>query len=139
VQPGSVKLRLLIDQNVAQAVAEVFTSRGHDVQFSRDVLQQNSPDPLIAIAAAMEGLIVITHDSDFRRYRALFPQGFRTQARRMTGRIVLAVDEARASKRVSEVIEVIEFHFAYATSRGIRLMVSISETGINVIDNAPKP
>ncbi len=71
----SIRMRLLIDQNVPQAVSDVFIRRGHDVKFSRDVLQQNSPDPLIAIAASLNGLIVVTHDADFKRYRDLFPTG----------------------------------------------------------------
>jgi hypothetical protein len=137
--PDAVRMRLLIDQNVPQAVSDVFIARGHDVQFSRVVLQQNSPDPLIAIAAALEGLVVVTNDADFKKYRDLFPVGFRTQARKLTGRIVIGVDPAKAAARVAAVIDLIEMHHAYAAARRIRFMINISPTSINLIDNAPNP
>lgn len=129
----------LLDQNVPQSVADILASRGHDVLFSRDVLEQNSPDQLIAITAALEGLVVVTLDADFKRYRDLFPQGFRTQARRLTGRIVIGVKEPQAASRLAQVIDLIEFHHARAANSGIRLMLTVTATGINVIDNARVP
>jgi hypothetical protein len=132
-------MRLLIDQNVPQAVADVFLERGHEVLYSRDVLRQDSPDQLIAIAAALEGLIVVTNDGDFKRYRDLFPAGFRTQARKLTGRIVIGVEPAKAAARVAAVIEMIEMQHSYARARKIKLMITISASGLNMIDNAPAP
>jgi hypothetical protein len=132
-------MRLLIDQNVPQPVADLFASRGHEVLYSRDVLQQNSPDQLIAITAALEGLIVVTLDADFKRYRDLFPQGFRARARQLTGRVVIGVKEPQAAARVNQVIDLIEFHYGRAAGAGLRLMVTITATGFNVTDNARLP
>jgi hypothetical protein len=132
-------MRLLIDQNVSRDVADLFIARGHDVQLSRVRLRQDSPDPLLAFAAAVEGLVVVTHDGDFRRFKDLFPQGFRTQARKLTGRIYLNVSEVRAATRVNTLMEVIEFHYADAVKRRIRLMMTVTGTNCSVIDNAPLP
>lgn len=129
-------MRLLFDQDVVQHVADIFIRRGHDVSFSRDVLQQNSPDQLVAISAAIQGLIVVTNDKDYKRYSELFPQGYQRKARKMTGRIVLAMNQARTAARVEELIEDIEYHHAQAVRRGKRLMITISETNMLVIDNA---
>jgi hypothetical protein len=132
-------MRLMLDQNVAQGVAAVFIANGHEVLYARDLLQQDSPDPLLAVAAALEGLIVVTHDRDFRRYRELFPQGFRTQARHATGRIVLMIDEAKAAARVADVIELIELQHAFAVRRGIRFMLTVTATNVSLTDNARTP
>lgn len=136
---ASDKMRLLLDQNVPQAVADIFSDRGHEVLYSRDVLQQDSPDSLIAITAAVEGLIVVSIDKDFKRYAELFPQGFQIPPRRMTGRIAINVDETRAAKRIADIVDVIEFQFLRAKARGIRLLVVVSATGVSVTDNSRVP
>ncbi len=136
---ASDKMRLLLDQNVPQAVADIFSDRGHEVLYSRDVLQQDSPDSLIAITAAVEGLIVVSIDKDFKRYTELFPQGFQIPPRRMTGRIAINVDETRAAKRIADIVDVIEFQFLRAKARGIRLLVVVSATGVSVTDNSRVP
>jgi len=132
-------MRLLIDQNVPQDVADLFVARGHDVQLARLRLRQDSPDQLLAFASAVEGLVIVTHDGDFRRYKDLFPQGYRTQARRLTGRIYLNLEPARAAARINTLMEVIEFHHADAAKRRLRFLMTITETNCSVIDNAPLP
>jgi predicted nuclease of predicted toxin-antitoxin system len=77
MQPPAHRMRLLFDQGVPQAAADLFIARGHEVIYSRDVLQQDSPDQLIAYTAATEGWIVVANDKDYRRFNALLPQGFR--------------------------------------------------------------
>jgi Domain of unknown function (DUF5615) len=134
-----VKMRLLIDQNVAQDVVDFLIGRGHEVQLSRDVFQPNSPDRLLAIGAALEGLVIVSHDRDFRRFSDLFPQGFRTRARTLTGRIVIGVDPPKALGRIEAMIDLIETQHAFALSRRHRFMVTITNSGLNFIDNAPMP
>lgn len=134
-----VRVRLLIDQNVTQDVADFLKSRGHDVQLSRDLFQPDSPDRLLAVGAAFEGLVVVTHDRDFRRFSSLFPQGFRTRARTLTGRIVIGVDPPKALARVEAMIDLIEMQYSYAVARRIRFIVKLTDTGLNFVDNAPIP
>jgi hypothetical protein len=76
--------------------------------FPATYCNKTPPDTLSAIAAALDGLIVGRHDADFKRYRDLFPAGYRTQARKLTGRIVLEIEPARAAARVSAVIELVK-------------------------------
>jgi len=139
VHSPPIKMRLLIDQNVAQDVIDFLKARGHDVQLSRDVFQPESPDRLLAIGAALEGLVVVSHDRDFRRFSDLFPQGFRTRAKTSTGRIVIAVEPAKALARIEAVIDLIELQYDFAVSRRIRFMVNITGSGLNFIDNARLP
>src|SRR4051812_20705800 len=114
MRPASNRMRLLFDQNVPQSVIDFFAERGHEVQYSRDVLQQNSPDNLIAIAGALEGLIVFTNDKDFKRFREMFPQGFRAPAWRLFGRINMQVEPSHMLTRLIDVIDLIEAHHANA-------------------------
>ena len=53
---SSVRMRLLVDQNVPLNVVEFFRYRGHEVLLSRDVFEHDSPDRLLAIGAAIDGL-----------------------------------------------------------------------------------
>jgi predicted nuclease of predicted toxin-antitoxin system len=138
-------MRLLFDQNVPEEVVEIFRERGHEINYSREVLLQNSPDQLIAIGAALDGMIVVTHDKDYRRYSSLFPQGFRTQARKITGRILLnvAVDQPEKVhvliRRTQSVIEEIEFHYGRSLQSRSRLLLSVTETGLSVTHHARNP
>lgn len=133
-------MHLLTDQNVPEDVVNVFRTHGHHVLLSREVFRQDSPDPLIALGGAIEGLIIVTHDKDFKRLSKLLPQGFKgLEGSRHYGRIQLACDELIAADRVDELMSIIEAHYDSASRRRKRLMLQISETGCISIDNAPKP
>lgn len=138
-------MRLLVDQNIPEVVVEIFRKRGHEINYSREILLQDSPDQLIAIGAALDGMVVITHDKDYKRFSSLFPQGFRIQARNLTGRIILSVAVDQPEKinvlvqRTHSVVEEIEFHYERAMQSGNRLLLTVTETGLSVIHNARKP
>ena len=42
-------MRLLIDENVPDSVAQFFASRGHEVLYARDLLPRGTPDQVIAV------------------------------------------------------------------------------------------
>jgi predicted nuclease of predicted toxin-antitoxin system len=64
-------LRLLIDQNVPDSVAQHLKERGHEIELVRESLGRASVDQLIAVTAALEGIIVVTFDKDFERLKRL--------------------------------------------------------------------
>jgi hypothetical protein len=131
-------MRLLIDENVAQAVADTFTRAGHDVLLARDVLAVSAPDQLVAISAAIAGRIIVTHDKDFKRFANLLPPGFQTPGK-MYGRIHLSLREDLAAGRVDELMLLIESTYTYVTANRRRLQLRITETRFDLIDNAPGP
>ena len=138
--PAKARMQLLTDQNVPEDVVKVFRAHGHHVLLSREVFRQDSPDPLIALGGALEGLIIVTHDKDFKRLSKLLPQGFRgLDGGKHYGRIQLACDELIAAARVDEMMTIIEAHYGTAARLRKRLMLQISQTGLISIDNAPKP
>jgi hypothetical protein len=97
--------------------------------FAKDVFGESTPDPMLAFTAEFEGVVVVTHDRDFRRFSKLVPDSAKGKFKRGAGRISLSVTEDRALARVREELDVIEFHFERATRARRRLMLVINETG----------
>jgi hypothetical protein len=125
-------LRLLIDQNVPDSVARFLTERGHDVQLVRYTLGRASPDQLIALTAAFQGIIMVTFDKDFRRFQQLLPQGNRGAFVAGAGFIHLAMKETRGVNRLQDEIETIELYAARAEREGKHVRIRLTETTIQL-------
>lgn len=121
---------LLIDENVPNSVAQVFSERGHDVRHVRDLLPGGTPDPVIATVGDRLSAVVVTWDRDFERLVKRIPEGNRTKFRRL-GRISFRCNEVKGRALLERWIEMIEFHFAQAQEQSdFRMMVQIQETGV---------
>jgi predicted nuclease of predicted toxin-antitoxin system len=131
-------MRLLIDENVAQDVADAFIAAGHDVVLARDALARSTPDQLVAITGAIAGRIVVTHDKDFTRFARLLPQGFRLPLKTF-GRIHLNIREDLAAARVTDLMPVIESIYRHAMDNRRRLQLKISATRIDSTDHSRPP
>lgn len=131
-------IRFLIDQNVARSVGEFLGRYGHEVLYSRDVLSTMSPDQLIAFTAETRGLVVVTHDKDFKRYRELLAGGFRQRFEQGAGRISLTMRESLALKRITEEIDAIEFNYVRALRGNTRLIMQITSTTYSVTSHASR-
>jgi predicted nuclease of predicted toxin-antitoxin system len=126
-------MRLLIDENVPRSVAEFFASRGHSVQYVRDLLPPSTPDPVIAQIGDRLSAIVVTWDRDFRKVASRVPAGNRTKFRRL-GRISFQCKEPRGVPLLELWIESIEFHYQQALKRrDFRMIVQIQESGFKVM------
>jgi hypothetical protein len=128
---------LLVDVNVDARVGAYFTSRGHQVAYVRDLLGSASIDEAIAFTSVRHGLIVVTHDRDFRRFSRPLPAGSRRRVRTGGGRILLLVPESEAVSRIAELIDVIEFFHERCQERGSRTLVEITPTGCMLRDREP--
>lgn len=117
-------MRLLIDQNVPDSVARFLAERGHDVLLVRETLGRSSPDQLIALTAAFEGIIVVTFDKDFRRFQRLLPEVQRTAFASGAGFIHLAMKESRGVHRLRDEIETIELYAARAERDGQHVRIN---------------
>ncbi len=59
-------MRVVIDADVPNSVVEFLRSRGHDIQLSREILVEDSPDPLIAKTASdLQAVVVTWNRKDF--------------------------------------------------------------------------
>lgn len=97
----------------------------------------DAPDNLIAFVASHDGLILVSHDRDFKRFAHLFPVGQRATFRRGAGQIIIQVRENQARERLSVLWESILFHYQLAQRQGIRFYATVSDNNVTYTDNAP--
>lgn len=128
--------RFLIDQNVQESVATFRTEEGCEVLRVREVSGQASPDRLIAFMADSAGLVIVTHDHDSRRFSKLVAGAQRAQFVAGAGVITLRVREPQAAARLRSVWRHALYHFGDAADRKARLHPVVTETSIQVVDNA---
>lgn len=125
-------IRFLLDENVQASAGEFLANHGFEVLSSRDLLFESAPDMLLMTAALFEGLVVITHDKDFRRLSRLIPHGHKGRFERQSGRILLQVPETKVTHYLEQFLPEIEFHYRLAVERKQRLLMTISQTGCHV-------
>jgi predicted nuclease of predicted toxin-antitoxin system len=106
-------LRLLLDHNVPDSVAQVFRERGHIVQLVRDILPTDSPDQLIATVGEEDGSILVTCDRDFRLMAPRIRRGARSRFQRLS-RISLECREPQAAQRIRVALSLIEAEYEIA-------------------------
>lgn len=128
--------RFLIDQNVQEAVHVYLLSRGYESFRSRDLSGVDAPDDIVAFIANSDGLVLITHDRDFRDISRLLPETQRGQFRRGAGQLLLQVPENRAVELIEDLWPSILFHFHDAQTRRIRFQMRMNLTGVHVVMNA---
>jgi hypothetical protein len=62
-------LGFLTDNNVPDSIGAWLIERGHDVHRMRDLMPNDSPDPVVAVAALDAGLLLVSQDKDFNAQR----------------------------------------------------------------------
>ncbi len=127
------RMRLIVDENVPDSVADFLKSRGHTVMLVREHFGQMTPDEFIAWVGDIHESVVVTFDRDFKQLVSRVPRGGRRQFHRL-GRISLRCREPRALARVKEFIEDIEREYERSLNRrDRRLIVQITETNYTVV------
>jgi predicted nuclease of predicted toxin-antitoxin system len=125
-------MTLLIDENVPASVAELFASRGHDVQYVRDLLPAGTPDPVIAKIGDRLSAIVVTRDRDFEKIVQRVPDGNKTAFRRL-GRISFCCNEANGRALLEDWISTVEDHYERCLRKpDLRMIVQIQQSGIKL-------
>lgn len=104
--------------------------------YSRDVLNASAPDAMLLHLSLQFGLIVVTHDRDFKRLAKQVPQGLVGAVRRGAGRIQIAVSEDQAIARLAEIIDEIYVNYELALRKQRRFLAQISATQVSYITNA---
>jgi len=126
-------MRLLVDENVQDSIAEFFRSCGHEVFLVRDVLAPGALDTSLSRLGDLMELIVVTWDRDLKTLAKRAPRGERQKYRRL-GRISLRCNQARALSRIQQVVESIEFEYRQTLKqRDLRLFIEITESTFVVV------
>ena len=119
------------DQNVPDSLGNALIAAGHHVVRLRDVMDTQTPDPIIAIACATGGQVLISHDSDFRELsrRLNVTQG---QYRSSLHRIQMRCPEPEGARRIMDALSVIEFEWRSAR-RARPMNIEITNAAIRII------
>lgn len=110
-------LSFLTDANVPDSVGNVLIARGHLVSRVRDIMAADSPDPIVAVAAIENGMILVSWDKDFNHQR------FRQPRFAALSRIGMSGPEPKGAARIQDVIDLVEFAFARAQGLPQRLLI----------------
>ncbi len=127
------RIRFLCDENVRQDVIDYLNERGHHAMSSREVVATSAPDSLIMLVGVYEGLVVLSHDKDFKvRFREMVPQHERRRFKAGTGRIFLKVHNTESLARIQQLIETIEHNYDQAVKRNVPLDMEINKQVVRV-------
>lgn len=121
-------MRLLIDENVPDSVAQFFFERGHEIVFARDLLPRGTPDQVIAVLGNELDSIIVSWDQDFLGLVSRAPTRTRRRLRRL-GRITYKCRYLNGRRCTEDLIEWIEFEFNQAQRRrDRRMLIQIGES-----------
>ncbi|NCU02295.1 hypothetical protein GXC69_12395 [Candidatus Macondimonas diazotrophica] len=102
-----VVIPFFTDHNVPDSVGRVILESNHGLTRLRDVMDTETADPVIAVACARSGHVLVTKDSDFKAISARLKITQR-QYRSSLHRIYLACDPPRARNRMIDALSLIE-------------------------------
>jgi predicted nuclease of predicted toxin-antitoxin system len=88
-----------LDHNVAEQVAEYLIESGFQTTRLREVLVENTEDPVVATHCIQTGDVLLTHDNDFKTMRKRLMIGNRRFRRLHV--ILLSCPNARARQRLA--------------------------------------
>lgn len=95
------------DQNVPDSVGNALVAAGHQLTRLRDVMDIESPDPVIAVACSRHGQVLVSHDTDFRDISRRLGITQR-QYQNSLHRIHLCCPEPSSAQRIEEALSLIE-------------------------------
>lgn len=118
------------DNDVEDCVGDFLRDSGHSVVRCRDVMENDSTDPVIAANCREHGLVLITHN--VRHFRAI-AQKYEAKHGRVDSLCRLEMDchQSMARQRIEEFLPIIEHEWGARTGpAGLR--ISIDRTLIRI-------
>lgn len=100
--------------------------RGHDVAWSRDLVGQEAPDPVVATAAAQNDRILVSHDHDMKRVQRYLSDAHRVRHPNLS-RLMLQCEQATSVVRLQAFISLVEFEFDQTTNNNQPFLMHIQE------------
>ena len=119
--PDPPRFRFLTDENVSSRVADLISGFGHDVFESRLVVFPGAADRVVAAAAHLEGLIIVSHDRDFREsIKRVIPSVSKRGLRRLP-LLQLGMTGPRSVGRVRQCWPLVQHHLTYARESDLEI------------------
>lgn len=121
-----------LDENVPAAVCSVISGRGHDVQWTRDLLPLGSTDELVASTSQVNGAVLVSHDKDFKKIAPRIPNG-QTATFRKLSMVRMECTKPQSAQRLAVALPYIEFEFSQRqTMPDKRLIVAVKSNVISI-------
>ena len=121
-------MRLLIDENVPDAVADIYRERGHEVLLVRDLFPAGTADEVIARRANELEAVVVTWN--YKHFRALAARKTSRGSFRYPrlGLITYEIPYPEGVERTQRHIRLVENEYDYTQEQSERLHVHIGLT-----------
>jgi hypothetical protein len=131
-RPRRKKIPFFTDNDVEDAVGDFLRDSGHSVQRLRDVMLDDSPDPVVDANCRENGLVLITHNyKHFKRIahdlrRAGVPL-------KPLSRIDMECHQTEAVERLKALLPIIEAEWNRKSGVGVR--ISICKATVRIHDD----
>ena len=119
-------MQFLLDHNVLRSVHGLLAERGHDAEWSRNLVGQGAEDQLVATAAMEAGRILVSHDNDMKRVQRFLSDSQRRRFPQLS-RLMLQCDQATSLVRLRSLMPLIEFEFASTQENALPFLLHLQE------------
>jgi len=130
--PTKPKIPFFTDQNVADSAGNFLKQCGHKLTRLRDCMATDTKDPLVALACANGGHVLVSHDNDFKQIAKKL-NITKKQYRLKLHRLHLKCSEPFAAKRIGEAIKLIESEWQIAKRRDEPMVIEIYDKAIRIV------
>lgn len=123
----------LLDENVPDAVGKVLEAAGHTVHYlnREDIVIRGSEDSVVARAAAINDLVLVSQDGDMKQIAKEF--GVSNSRYRNLSLIKISCVAPDAAQRFTELMSLIEHEWAVTSdSDERRLPIEIKDTLVRI-------
>lgn len=118
------------DQNVPDSVGAALLQAGHSLTRLRDVMDTRTADPVIAVACAQSGHVLVSHDSDFKAIAKRL-QITQRQYHSRLHRVHMRCPEPHSAQRIADALSLIEFEWTLVREDR-PMVIEISDAAIRV-------
>lgn len=119
------------DHNVADSAGREIVALGHKLTRLRECMLPDTKDPLVALACANGGHVLVTHDTDFRAISARLNIR-QKQFQLLLHRVELKCLEPSAAVRLRDAMTLIEAEWKIAHATSAPMIIQLYETSIRI-------
>ena len=128
-----LSIKFFVDHCVPDSVGRVLREAAHEVILLRERIAKDSPDPLVAAVSEMNGAVLVSLDSDFKRLAPRVAVGDRRRFRTLS-RVGLRCKAPRCAQRLKVCLSLIEHEWSVARgSADKRMIIDIGESYVRSI------
>jgi predicted nuclease of predicted toxin-antitoxin system len=127
---GRPRIPFFTDQCVPDSVGKKLAGEGHAVTRLRDCMASDTADPVIAVACAEAGQVLVSHDHDFRALAKRLRITQR-QYQKSLHRVDLRCEEPKSAQRILEALAIIEAEWERA-GPGKPMVIEVRDRSIVV-------